>query len=405
MLCCAVLCCAYAEPAVPPGMYQKDLKAAALKTACADAVESCVHWAGVDLNTASSTLLQHVGGVGPKTAQAIVRSREVARPFQSRLDLLERKLLRPKLFEQAAGFLRVTGAGSPALDATEVHPNDYNVATQLLMAAGLPTDTLQFGEKAAAGRKAAFDVLLAKLLPGHVSAGYGANDEKAGTQMVEILGTFAPVEVVNQIVGALCRSFVDPREAAPPPVFRQDVLSLSDVSVGMDLTGVVRNEVDFGWFVDCGLGEDGLLHTSAVNSAQCLPPSIGDVIAVTATSVDVARGRLGLTLQHHHVPTPSHDGAPGSSSGDSRGRHRKYDNDEHSDRPAKRVRSVSSSSGLGTSRGSGTRGHSGRGGSTHGNGVQARGGGRSRGVRRGSGARGTAGTSASAGGRQSGRRG
>ena len=376
-------------------MYQKDLKAAALKSACTDAVESCVHWAGVDLNTASSSLLQHVGGVGPKTAEAIVRSRESTKPFQSRADLLARKLLRPKLYEQAAGFLRVTGAGSPALDATEVHPNDYGVATQLLKAAGLPTDTLEFGEGAAAARQSAFDALLPQLLSAAVPASSDAEHGQTEIRMVQIpssdsgasTSTSVPVAEVRQIVEALCRSFADPRESAPPPVFRQDVLSLSDVRVGMELTGVVRNEVDFGWFVDCGLGEDGLLHTSAVNSAGCAPPSIGDVVAVTATSVDVGRRRLGLSLQQHHAP-PYND-ASGSShlekSGGGFVRDRNDDDDKptHSDRPMKRFRGAASNGGGGGA----SRGGGGRGRSIRGSGVQGRGGGRARGPRRGAAAR------------------
>ena len=138
------------------GMYQKDLKASVLKAACADSIESCVHWAGVDLNTASVELLQHVGGLGPKTAQNIVEQRSICKrgQFRSRMELLTKKLLKPKLYEQAAGFLRVAG-GKVALDATEVHPADYELANKLLRAAGLPTDSLAFGTEAAKQRKAA----------------------------------------------------------------------------------------------------------------------------------------------------------------------------------------------------------------------------------------------------------
>jgi uncharacterized protein len=339
------------------GMYQKDLKQAALKASCADAVESCVHWAGVDLNTASSTLLQHVGGIGPKTAEAIVQSREsgsgsgsgrsgVGGAFRTRAELLSRKLVRPKLYEQAAGVLRVTGAGAPALDATEVHPSDYPIAEQLLSRAaaggaaagagghghgqqqphGVGLLSLEFGEAAAAARKAALDALLQQMLS--QSSSHDTDGADGSGQMVRIpatvgaAGVEVEVERVVQIIGALSRAYLDPREAAPPPVFRRGVLCLADVSVGMELTGTIRNELDFGWFVDCGLGEDGLLHTSAV-PPHCPPPSIGEVLTVAVGSVDVSRGRLGLRLMADHAAAAgtSSSAAAGGVAGGSRASH------------------------------------------------------------------------------------
>ena len=319
-------------------MYQKDLKAAPLKAACDDAVESCVHWAGVDLNTASSTLLQHVAGLGPKTAAAIVAARVGPDgPFTRRKELLSRKLMKTKLYEQAAGFLRVLG-GKVAFDATEVHPDDYATATGLLSAAGLPTKSLEFGAEAAAARKSALDGLAADVCPG------------------------VPLETVTQVKQALSRPCLDPRETAKPPVFRKGVLELSDVRAGMELVGTVRNVTDFGCFVDCGVGkctsnphhtsisssvferllvgagEDGLLHTSAVPPSHPAP-GMGQVLQVTVESVDVSRGRLALRLS-------GVEGGSAAAAG--------------SDRPAKRPRDEGHTPAPSYSRGGDGRGHGGR---------------------------------------------
>ena len=247
------------------GLYQHDVNQKQLAESLGGVVESVVNQVGVDVNTASPALLTYVSGIGPKLAEQIVAHREENGRFASRAALMEVKGLGAKAFEQAAGFLRVRDGDNP-LDASAIHPESYEVATAVLKRANL--------------------------LPG------AAPEEREATltgiqptaDLATELGTGLPtlLDILEQLV----RPGRDPREDAPPPILRSDVLSMADLQVGMVLNGTVRNMVDFGAFVDIGVKQDGLLHNSRIPRDVSL--SVGDVIAVEIVSVDSDRGRIGL---------------------------------------------------------------------------------------------------------------
>lgn len=223
------------------GMYQHDLEEKELDTALAGTIESVVNQVGVDLNTASPALLAHVAGIGPKLAEKVVAHRNQNGAFKNRAQLRKVAGFGPKAFEQSAGFLRVRGGDEP-LDASAIHPESYAIARALL---------------------------------------------KNPEQQLEV-GEFTRKDILEQ----LQRPGRDPREDLPPPLLRQDVLSLDDLVPGLVLHGTVRNVVDFGAFVDLGVKQDGLLHRSQMARGERL--SVGQVVEVEVLEFDRQRGRISL---------------------------------------------------------------------------------------------------------------
>jgi uncharacterized protein len=247
------------------GLYQHDVNQKQLAESLGGVVESVVNQVGVDVNTASPALLTYISGIGPKLAEQIVAHREENGRFPSREALKDVKGLGDKSFEQAAGFLRLPGGEEP-LDASAIHPESYPVATAVLQRANLtPAAPPEAREEA-----------LSALQP---TAGLAAE-----------LGTGLPtlIDIFEQLV----RPGRDPRQDAPPPILRSDVLSMDDLREGMILNGTVRNVVDFGAFIDIGVKQDGLLHRSQIPREAGL--AVGDVIEVQIKNVDSERGRISL---------------------------------------------------------------------------------------------------------------
>ncbi len=252
------------------GMYQHDVNQKRLTSALDGVVEKVVNRVGVDVNTASAALLQHVAGIGPKLAQSIVAYRDENGPFIERKDLKKVPGLGPKAFEQAAGFLRIRDGKNP-LDASAIHPESYKAAKALLKKAGLKTTT---PPKA---REQALKLLL---------------DQQPVSELAQELGIGHLT--LNDILEQLIRPGRDPREDLPAPILRSDVMSMEELMAGMILKGTVRNVVDFGAFVDIGVKQDGLLHVSKIPREVLL--GVGDVIEVEILSVDHDRGRISLDL-------------------------------------------------------------------------------------------------------------
>lgn len=250
------------------GLYQHDVDQKALSAALDATVESVVNRVGVDLNTASPALLAHVAGIGPKLADKIVAYRDEKGSFATRKALLKVPTLGPRAFEQAAGFLRVRAGDNP-LDASAIHPESYPVAEAVLKRARLkPAAPPETREPALAALRQA------QPLP----------------ELAAELGTGVPT--LQDIFEQLVRPGRDPREEAPPPLLRSDVLSMDDLAAGMRLSGTVRNVVDFGAFIDIGVKQDGLLHVSQIPRGTTL--AVGDILDVEIRSVDKERGRIGL---------------------------------------------------------------------------------------------------------------
>ena len=258
------------------GQYQHDIAAKRLDESLAGVVESAVNYVGVDLNTASASLLSYVAGINTAVAGNIVMQRETAGPFKNRRQLLKVAKLGPKAFEQAAGFLRISGGENP-LDATPIHPESYQLSGKLLQYVEADLSEL------------------------------GSEELKAKLQAVDMAKCAAELEAglptLRDIVDALLRPGRDPREDVPPPVFRQDVLSLEDIKTGMEFEGVVRNVVDFGAFVDIGVKVDGLVHISEMSDRRIKHPlevvSIGDIIKVRVLNVEPLKKRISLSMKTH----------------------------------------------------------------------------------------------------------
>ncbi len=250
------------------GLYQHDVNQKELSAALTGVVESVVNRVGVDLNTASGSLLTYVAGIGPKLADNIVTYRNENGAFPDRKTLRKVSGLGPKAFEQSAGFLRIRGGDNP-LDTSAIHPESYKIAEMVLKRAGLRTDSTS------ASREPALTALRAQ----------HPLDELASE-----LGTGVPT--LTDIFEQLVRPGRDPREELPAPILRSDVLSMDDLQTGMRLNGTVRNVVDFGAFVDIGVKQDGLLHRSQLPRDVSL--SVGDIIEVEILNVEAERGRIGL---------------------------------------------------------------------------------------------------------------
>ena len=259
------------------GQYQHDMKQARLDEALGGVVEDCVNAVGVDINTASYSLLSYISGINITSARNIVKYREENGEFSSRAQLLKVPRIGAKAFEQAAGFLRVPG-GKEIFDNTGVHPESYEAAAALLE---------MFGYTKA-------DVAAGNLKD------LGAKVQKEGTAKIsEKLGVGEPT--LKDIVGELEKPGRDIRDTLPPPVLRDDILSLEDLKPDMELTGTVRNVIDFGAFVDIGVHQDGLVHISQLSNRFVKHPSevvkVGDIVKVRVLSVDVPKKRISLTMK------------------------------------------------------------------------------------------------------------
>ncbi len=254
------------------GQYQHDLKEAELDAALSGVVEDCVNAVGVDVNTASPSLLSHIAGINSTVAQNIVTFREENGPFATRAGLKKVPKLGPKAFEQCAGFLRIPGGKNP-LENTGVHPESYEAAEALLKLAGLNVRTA----------------------PGSLAKKVEElNAEKAAKQLDIGLPT------LKDIVKELEKPGRDPRDELPPPLLRSDVLTMEDLKPGMELMGTVRNVADFGAFVDIGVHRDGLVHVSQLSRRRVNHPGeavkVGDVVKVWVVSVEKEKNRISLTM-------------------------------------------------------------------------------------------------------------
>ena len=254
------------------GQYQHDMNQKKLGEALSGVVEDCVNKVGIDLNTASVSLLEYISGISKAIAKNIVAYREENGRFESRKELLKVPKLGPKAFEQCAGFLRITGGSNP-LDATSVHPESYEVAEKFLKNMGTTAED--------------------------IFKGHGAFYVKDYRKMAESLGTGEMT--LRDIVKELGKPGRDPREEMPKPVLRTDVLDMKDLKEGMILKGTVRNVIDFGAFVDIGVHQDGLVHISQMTDRYIKHPleavSVGDIVEVKVLTVDEKKKRISLTMK------------------------------------------------------------------------------------------------------------
>ena len=240
-------------------------------------VEDCVNSVGVDLNTASPSLLSYVAGINSAIAKNIVAYRDENGAFRSRKEFLKVKKLGPKAFEQCAGFLRIPGADNP-LDNTAVHPESYAAAEKLLGLFGYtPKDVTDGG----------LSMLTVKL------------DKYGKQKAADDCGIGLPT--LNDILTEILKPGRDIRDELPPPLLRSDVMDIKDLKEGMEFTGTVRNVIDFGVFVDIGVHQDGLVHISQVSDRYIKHPSeavkVGDIVKVRILGVDVAKKRISLTMK------------------------------------------------------------------------------------------------------------
>ena len=261
--------------AIGVGQYQHDLKESQLEEALDGVVEGCVNSVGVELSTASPSLLSHVAGIGPALAKNIVAYRE-ENGITSRAQLKKVPKLGPKAFEQCAGFLRVRDSQN-ALDATAVHPESYAAAKALLEKLGYQLSDIK------AGKLPDLNVRM---------------EELGVKKLAEELGVGEPT--LKDIARELQKPGRDPRDDLPKPVLRTDVLAIEDLAPGMELMGTVRNVIDFGAFVDIGVHQDGLVHISRMANRFIKHPAevvkVGDVIKVWVVEVDAKKKRIALTM-------------------------------------------------------------------------------------------------------------
>ena len=263
--------------AIGVGQYQHDMPQARLEEALNGVVEDCVNAVGVDINTASPSLLQRVSGLNKTTAKNIVAYREENGAFTSRKQINKVPKLGPKAFQQCAGFLRVPESRQ-VLDNTAVHPESYEAAEKLITLCGYEMKDVAAG---------AIGELPQRLET--IGAAYAA--EKCGVG----------VPTLRDIAAELMKPGRDPRDELPPVLLRQDVLEIKDLKPGMELTGTVRNVIDFGVFVDIGVHQDGLVHISQVSNKFIRHPSevvsVGDIVRVVVLDVDEKKHRISLSMK------------------------------------------------------------------------------------------------------------
>ena len=264
------------EPkAIGVGQYQHDLKQNELTAALDGVVEQCVNLVGVEVSTASAELLSHVAGIGPALAKNIVAYRE-ENGISSRAALKKVPKLGPKAFEQCAGFLRVMDSKNP-LDATAVHPESYDAAKAVLAKLGYEAKDVKNGG-----------------IPGIAQRAREYGIDRLASELDVGLPT------LNDMLAELQKPGRDPRDELPKPVLRTDVLDMKDLKPGMELTGTVRNVIDFGAFIDIGVHQDGLVHISRMADRFIKSPSevvkVGDIVKVWVVSVDEKKKRIALTM-------------------------------------------------------------------------------------------------------------
>ena len=318
------------------GQYQHDMNQKKLGEALNGVVEDSVNKVGVDLNTASASLLEYVSGVSKVIAKNIVEYREANGRFVNRKELLKVAKLGPKAYEQCAGFMRITDGDNP-LDATSVHPESYEAAMQLLDIMGLTMEDVKEAQKQAAAKKpakpqpkkqekkkpqvvirntnSAMGKALAAAMQGAVLEA-PAKESKAPAEQTITEGSLEKkiknkAEVAKKlgigeitlvdILKELEKPARDPREDMPAPILRSDVLDMKDLKPGMVLKGTVRNVIDFGAFVDIGVHQDGLVHISQMTDRFIKHPleavSVGDIVDVQVLDVDLAKKRIALTMK------------------------------------------------------------------------------------------------------------
>ena len=261
--------------AIGVGQYQHDMNQKKLGNTLDGVVEDCVNRVGVDLNTASAPLLEHISGINKTLAKNIVAYREANGRFVTRKDLLKVAKLGPKAYEQCAGFMRITGGKNP-LDSTSVHPESYDKAMLLLEKTGYTTeDIVNRNIKGLSSKIKDYKSLAAELEIGELT--------------------------LRDIVKELEKPGRDPREEMPKPVLRSDVMSMEDLKPGMILSGTVRNVIDFGAFVDIGVHQDGLVHVSQITNEKFIKHpmevlNVGDIIQVKIVTVDIPKKRIQLSM-------------------------------------------------------------------------------------------------------------
>ena len=256
------------------GQYQHDMNQKKLGEALDGVVEDSVNRVGVDLNTASVPLMEHISGISKTIAKNIVAYREENGRFTNRKELLKVSKLGPKAFEQCAGFMRISGGDNP-LDATSIHPESYEAAGKLLQELGYSSDWV-----AENGVKALY--------------------VKDYRKMAQKVGVGEPT--LRDIVQELCKPGRDPRDEMPKPILRTDVLDMKDLKEGMILKGTVRNVIDFGAFVDIGVHQDGLVHVSQMSNKKFVKHplevvSVGDIVEVKVIGVDLQKKRISLSMK------------------------------------------------------------------------------------------------------------
>lgn len=266
------------EPkAIGVGQYQHDMPQNRLSQALGNVVEDCVNSVGVDVNTASQPLLSQVAGISAGVAKSIVAHREENGAFRSRTELLSVPRLGAKAFQQCAGFLRVPESDN-VLDNSFVHPESYDAATKLLKLCGYSLLEVRRGK-------------IGDLRKRLDTFGEGRVAEEAGVGL----------PTLRDITEELLKPGRDPRDELPPPMLRTDVMDMSDLKPGMELTGTVRNVIDFGAFVDIGVHQDGLVHISELSTRFIRHPSevvkLGDIVKVRVLNVDVDKKRISLTMK------------------------------------------------------------------------------------------------------------
>lgn len=267
------------------GQYQHDINQKQLDTALTNVVEDCVNRVGVDLNTASPSLLSYIAGVNMGIAKNIVAYREENGRFKNRKELMKVSKLGEKAFKQCAGFMRIAD-GSEPLDSTSVHPESYKVAEEMMNKIGITKEEIISGG--------------AKNIDEKIFQAYPAKKPSESVKkMAEDLGIGEMT--LSDIVAEMKKPARDPREDAPPVIFRNDVRSFEDLKVDMELTGTVRNVVDFGAFVDIGVKQDGLVHVSQLSNKFIKHPmdvvSVGDTVKVKILSVDPEKKKIALTMK------------------------------------------------------------------------------------------------------------
>ena len=257
------------------GQYQHDMNQKKLSETLGGVVEDSVNKVGVDLNTASASLLEYISGISKAVAKNIIDYRETNGRFTNRKQLLKVAKLGPKAFEQCAGFMRITGGDNP-LDATSVHPESYDAAKKLLEVMGYDIESISSGEL----------------------IGLKSKIEDMSRLADELgIGTITLEDIVKELE----KPGRDPRDEMPKPILRKDVLDMKDLTPGMILKGTVRNVIDFGAFVDIGVHQDGLVHISQMSAERRVEHpldvvSVGDIVDVRVIDVDANKGRISLSM-------------------------------------------------------------------------------------------------------------